>query len=176
MISRQLYMLFNDVNRTMYLSRFTRLLYVFNLKLYINIKIKSKERTDWYSKYINERTDFMEQSVIVAIQTLGFPTCVALLLWYDGRKKHEENKKEIEKKDEENRKYTDTLIGDLKTDIKEQKEENKSDKEMFKSAIDSFNNSVQSFQNVSRDICTIQNELKDMKSDLTVIKTKVEDK
>lgn len=116
----------------------------------------------------------MEQSLINAVQTLGLPCVIALLIWYDGQKKHKENKEEIQKKDSENRKYTDELITGLKTDIKDLKEENKEDKEMFNKSILSFENAVKEFSSVNKDITGIHSELTGIKTDIAVIKSKVE--
>jgi hypothetical protein len=63
---------------------------------------------------------------------------------------------------------------DTKEQISILRQENKEDKQLFKSAIDSFNISVQEFRSVQQETIDIKGDLKEVKQDLLIIKTKMD--
>lgn len=75
-------------------------------------------------------------SIVGAITALGLPTCLLLYyLWKTDKDKKEYNDK-IDKKDEENRAFTNKLFDSMDVKITSLEEERKSDKKIMDTIVD----------------------------------------
>lgn len=116
----------------------------------------------------------MDMNVIItAIGSIGFPSAIAVYLLWKRDKDKREFMDTLDKKDRENREFTNDRINEMKVELKEVKEENKEDKKMFKDALDTFQKSVIESKTIGNDISYIKTEMKDIKADIESIKSKV---
>lgn len=117
---------------------------------------------------------------ITAVSTIGFP--IACALWY--MLKTEKDKKaydeRLDKKDAENRSFTNKLVDDLREEIKEVKEDNKSKEKIIRDVVntnrelaDTNSKLHASVSNIGDSVMDIKNEMKEMNKDLAIIKDKI---
>lgn len=119
--------------------------------------------------------------IINLITSLGLPTTIAIILWKrqtkmeeDNKKVAEAHKKDIELKDEQNRKDTEALMEIRDKRITTLEECSKQDKKIFQDTVNSFNNAVKSFESINTNVIGIQDKLITMEQDITIIKTKMD--
>jgi hypothetical protein len=119
--------------------------------------------------------------IINLITSLGLPTAIAILLWKrqtkmedDNKRIAEEHKKDLELKDEKNRKDTEALMEIRDERITALEECSKEDKKIFQDTVNSFNNAVKSFESINTNVIGIQDKLITMEQDITIIKTKMD--
>jgi hypothetical protein len=88
----------------------------------------------------------------------------------------DEHKKNLELKDEQNRKDTQALIDRQDKRIESMEITSKEDKRIFQETVDSFKSAVISFESINTNVIGIQDKLSTMETDITIIKTKIDNK